>query len=294
MLSLSQNSNYFYFIEWIPSEKGPQVLDYKRIKSSASKNKFKNFLNDILINNKKHSINDSSSLSLSLDIHNVGITSIPYEKSIQIDQYIDWYKEKYLGTFINSEFDLYFYQIYNSDEILVIYINKKIKNNILSSCKHHKIDLIHLSIDFFSANTAASQVFGAKKYNKYIVWKIGRNNIHYLSYYEENQFAHYLEIKSAKDVECILSIGNNKFKNILLKLSKNILFNKKYNQDIQIFIYQNKMDSNQILDILSLNKKKIVLMDIGFKFLDKKKNKSSQFNLLSFNENGNSLRNIDV
>ena len=54
------------------------------------------------------------------------------------------------------------------------------------------------------------------------------------------------------------------------------------------------MGSNQILDILSLNKKKIVLMDIGLKFLDKKKNKSSQFNLLSFNENGNSLRNIDV
>ena len=292
MLSLSQNSDNFYFIEWIPSEKGRQVLKYKKIKSLAIQNKFKNFLDDIL--KDKHSINESSSLAISLDINNIGITSIPYDKHLPLQEYVDWYTKKYLGNFINHEFDLYFYQIYNSNDLLVIYINKEIKNNILLSCQKHKIDLMHLSIDFFSANIMATQVFGANKHKNYIIWKIGRNNIHYLSYYIESHFAHYMKIKCSKKIECVLSVGNNNFKNILLDISKSILINNKYNQEAQIFIYQNKTSKSKILNIVKLNKNKIILMDIASKFLDKKNNKSSQFNLLSFNENGNSLRNIDV
>ena len=294
MLSLSQNSDNFYFIEWVPSEKGPQVIEYKKIKSLAFQNKFKNFLDDIFKKKNKYSFNESSTLALSLDIDNIGITSIPYEKHIPLNQYVDWYIKKYLGKFINDEFDLYFYEVYDSTEILVIYINKEIKKNILSSCQKYEIDLMHLSVDFFSANIMATQVFGANKHKDYIVWKIGRNNIHYLSYYKDNQFAHYIKIKSLKKIECILSVGNNTFKNILLDISENILINNKYNQESKIFIYQNKASKNKISDIIKLNKNKIILMDIGIKFLDKKNNKSPHFNLLSFNENGNSLRKIDV
>ena len=65
----------------------------------------------------KPSVNESSTLSLSLDIDNIGITSIPYEKHLPLDQYVAWYAKKYLGNFINDEFDLYFYEVYGSIDI---------------------------------------------------------------------------------------------------------------------------------------------------------------------------------
>ena len=58
-------------------------------------------------------------------------------------------------------------------------------------------------------------------------------------------------------------------------------------------MYQTKSNSSQIKKISELNKRKIKIMNIGKYFLNKKMSKIN-YDLLSFNENSNSLRGIDV
>ena len=102
MLSISQNEQNYFCIEWVPTEIGPSVLQYKKIRFSKSENSYKNFLDNILNNISIDSQNDSKTLALSLDINNIGITSFNYDPQIQLDEHRIWYEDKILGSYIKE------------------------------------------------------------------------------------------------------------------------------------------------------------------------------------------------
>ena len=62
----------------------------------------------------------------------------------------------------------------------------------------------------------------------------------------------------------------------------------------QIYVYQTKNNYDLLKKISMIDSNKITVMDIGSKFLNKNLKNKISYNLLSFNENGNSLEGIDV
>ncbi len=297
MLSISQNEQNFFCIEWIPSEIGPNVLRYKKIKFPAPENNYKNFLDDILSNINIDSQNDSNTLTLSLDINNIGLTSFNYDPLIPFQEYKVWYEDRILGPYVKENYDIYYYNLHDAENtVMVIYISKLVKKNILDSCKKNKYRLLHLGVDIFSANFSTN-MFGSQKYDNYVLWKILKNNFHMITYYEKGILKHVMKIKKTNSLETVFSIGDKITKDKLEKMLYKLLINQRKNSKIiefdQVYIYQNKTDSSQIKKIKIRSSKKIKIMDIGSSFLRKKVNKI-QYNLLPYNENGNSLRGIDV
>tara|TARA_B100000029_G_scaffold504139_1_gene582454 strand:+ start:439 stop:1332 length:894 start_codon:yes stop_codon:yes gene_type:complete len=297
LLSISQNEQNFFCIEWIPSEIGPNVLRYKKIKFPAPENNYKNFLDDILSNINIDSQNDSNTLTLSLDINNIGLTSFNYDPLIPFQEYKVWYEDRILGPYVKENYDIYYYNLHDTENtVMVIYISKLVKKNILDSCKKNKYRLLHLGVDIFSANFSTN-MFGSQKYDNYVLWKILKNNFHMITYYEKGILKHVMKIKKTNSLETVFSIGDKITKDKLEKMLYKLLINQRKNSKIiefdQVYIYQNKTDSSQIKKIKIRSSKKIKIMDIGSSFLRKKVNKI-QYNLLPYNENGNSLRGIDV
>ena len=291
MLSLAQSSNCLFCLEWTSSDTGPKVLKYKKIKVNASQESYRNFLDDILINFKKSSMNSSSSISLSIDINNILLTSFNYDPSINLEDYIKWYQDNILNPYILKNFDIYYYPLNNvENSIMVICINKKIKANIFASCKKHNYDLVHLTLDVFSAGIAVKN-YRKKNIKNYIMWKIDKNNYHYGLYYELDNLKHFIKIRKTNKIECIQSIGDKILKTNLMNMFESALLKNKLEAHFvdKIFLYQSKT-SFELLKILS-KENKIHIMDIGSKLLNKK---DSHYSLLGYNENINSLRGIDV
>ena len=150
MLSLAQSSNSIFCLEWIPSESGPKVLQYKKNKISFNSVTYKNFLTSILSDFSLSSSNESKALTLSLDIQNIGLASFKYDNALPFKDYVKWYQEKVLGSHIMNNYDVYYYKLYDVKNIaMVFYINKGMKKNILESCDKNNLELKHLGIDVF-------------------------------------------------------------------------------------------------------------------------------------------------
>ena len=74
--------------------------------------------------------------------------------------------------------------------MMVIYINKQLKKNILDSCLKYGYKLLNLSVDIFSSYHSATQIFQASKLENFLIWKVGNNNYHYIAYFEIHQAVH--------------------------------------------------------------------------------------------------------
>ena len=291
MLSLAQSANYLFCLEWTSSDTGPKVLQYKKIKFNPYQKSYKNFLDTSLINFKKSSINQSNSISLSIDIDNLLLTSFNYDLNIDLEEYTKWYETNILNPYIVENFDIYYYPLNNKENsMMVVCINKKLKANIRASCKKHKYDLVHLTFDIFSAGIAA-KVYRKNNVKNYLIWKIGKNNYHYGLFYENDDLKHFIKIRKKNKIECVQSIGDNLLKIELIKMFESALLGEKLKARFldKIFLYQSK-NNFELLKLLALESK-IDIMDIGSKLLGKK---NPHYSLLGYNENINSLRGIDV
>ena len=295
MLSLAQSSNSIFCLEWIPSESGPKVLQYKKIKTRSNYTTYENFLDPVLSNFILSSSNESNALSLSLDINNIGLSSFKYDNKIPFKDYTQWYEKKVLGSYIANNYDIYYYKLYDVDNIaMVFYIGRELKNNIIKSCSTNNFKIKHLGIDIFSANISVNQIYKPKKTDSYIIWKIHKNNIHYITYFKNNYLKHYIKVRIGKNINILQNIGLEDLQNKIISFFEFLLLDKKEPISFvdNIYVYQMKSDFSFMKKIINKNKK-IKIMDIGSKFLNKGK-KGINYSLVGFNENGNSLKGIDV
>lgn len=296
MLSISQASNSLLCIEWVPTESGPKVINYKKISYDFTSNI--NFLDFVLKNfDIKYSDSANRIITLSLDVESVCLTSFRTVPEIELNDRIDWYENNFLGKYIVDNNDIYYYPIKGEkNDVMVVYIDKDFRKNIFDSCDKHNYKLKHLGLGVFSANDIV-RIYNNDMDNKYVLWKIGKGNTHYLLYCESGDVKHYMKIKSNKKVECIQSIGDDCYKSNLMLLADSVFNN---NVDInntlsnKIYLYQSKSNFDSLKKIYNRDKNNIIIMDIGFRLLNKTSRRSNQYNLLSYNENGNSLRGIDV
>ena len=224
MLSLSQTSNSLLCIEWIPTESGPKVINYKKL--SYNSQSYEDFLDYVFGEFKIKNVDDEKKpITLSLDSDNVCITSFKCDPQISLNDRIEWYENKFLGKYIIDNYDIYYYPIdENNTEVMVVYISKDLKNNILDSCAKYNYELRHLSVDIFSANDAI-HIYNSSSNDRYVLWKIGKRNVHYLLYYEREVLKCYLKLQYGKEIECIQSIGEQTLRNDLVSLVDSFLNN---------------------------------------------------------------------
>ena len=289
MLSISQTSHYYNFLEWVPSESGLEVVKFGKLKLKQDLSN-KNSIQSIIDEFNPISKQDSNSISLSIDINNVQVSSIKIDPKVDTYKFIDWYEKNILGRYVSDNFHIHYYPIQNN-YLMIICIDKILRKNLIQSAKTAGYNLVDINIGIFSAYHSVNQIKKINNINNYLIWKIDKNNIHYISYYEKNNFYCMVKVKKTGDkIKEINLVGDTIFCNKVIDYLKGILIDKKnkYNIFDKVFIYQSFDDKKNIESILNNN---IDLLDISSFFNSKESNK---FKFLSYVENGTSLKGIDV
>ncbi|MBI65260.1 MAG: hypothetical protein CMG64_03085 [Candidatus Marinimicrobia bacterium] len=290
MLSIAQSSNYFHFVEWSPSESGPKVLKFKKIKHNVDYFN-KNLLNDLISDFNPVSKEESNSLTYSIDSNYVGLSSFAVDPKINLSEYISWYEKNMLNNYFLDTFDLFYYPI-NDTNVMVISINKKIKNNLVKSSIDLGYKMMNFTVDIFSANQMVTQMYCENKIQNYLLWKIDKNNHHYFLYIKNNKFQNLIKVRySNKIVDYLVNVGVNENEKILRNI-ESVLKGENGSTD-KIFLYQTKIDTKDISNILNKNLDNLVLMDPS-SFISMKGANKNKFKFLAYNENGISLRGVDV
>ena len=304
MLAISKTLNYYYCVEWVPSENGPKILKYKKFLSKEIQDFPIDIISKIVKRFKPTTISESNSVSFSINEKNVGISSINVDPQIDKIDYIKWYEDKILGKYFVSNYYTYYYPMkYDNTTLLMIHLKKEIKDNVLLSAQDCGYRLDNFGIDIFSANELAAKYSFSKQIKNYLLWKIDNNNHHYCIYNSKynNSFNidSILKFKiniNKSSIDIIYNFGCEDICKKILKLINEIFFeenNRVISSTEQILLYQTKKD---ISLIKNLDQKNI----LNFDFLDISKGlfnefyKKNKFEFLCYSEIGNSFRGIDV
>ena len=290
MFSISQTSRGFFCLEWSSTENGPQIVSLNHLKI---KNDFSDIslIKDIISNYKISTKDESNSLSVTVSSNSVIISSILVLPD-EADKIINWYEINIMGDKFCSNYDNYYYPMYNSNQLLIVSFPKQIKENIITSSSNLGFNLVHLSLDIFSAAAFAKQLYKESFNEGIILWKLCKNNMHKIVTYKNKLIHSYLEVKkkSNKYIKS-LGIGDSKQIDKLIDLVNSTLIDKKKYDDLSnIIIYQTKEDKSIIYDILKVNKK-IKILSFNSILAHKEDN---QFKYINYLENGICFKGLDL
>ena len=182
MLAISQTSSGYYCLEWSSTETGPRIVNCKHISLSEdleSDGALSKLLGLIIPIQKE----ETQSISITLNNNNYLISQLEYDSKIGAEKFINWYENKILSKDFLDSYDLYYYKLYKQNTFLTLSIRKKIKHQLIDCTYSNGYNLLYLSADIFSAAVLVSQFNKFNEKDDYYVWKVGKNNYHYIIHY---------------------------------------------------------------------------------------------------------------
>tara|TARA_B100000700_G_C14994911_1_gene833291 strand:+ start:202 stop:1083 length:882 start_codon:yes stop_codon:yes gene_type:complete len=293
MISISQEKNIFYYIHWVPSEKGPLVLDYgKEIIKEKSKDFYYNALNAIRIKTEK----DNFIYSLSIDSNSVMCSETIVDDSFDHFDILNWFNENTLGDQGNSTNEIFHYQFSdNQKKYLNIYFKSNIKNKIKLFAQDYNSEIRNIGLGIFSAEITARSIYNADYNNSYAVLKVAKDSE--VLVISKGQLVSYLKFNVSNKKLGLKKIFGDKIvsKNFLKEL-ENLIFNKnkKINSVEHLYFYQGKGKFKIIENLITLKKTNITSMNIFSKLKLNNKKKMSDIDGMQFAETGSSFWGIDV
>ena len=294
MLSISQTSNGCYCIEWSSTENGPKIINYKHVPINETLSDISTFKR--LISTIKPVLQDqeSNTMSITLNSNQYILSQLKYDSRLHSKDFTKWYQKYILTNSFNDIYDIYYYPLYNQNIFMTLSIMKSLKNKLIKNAHDIGYNLIYLSADIFSASTGAKQLFKLNDKDSYYIWKIDKNNSHYLIYYKDNLIAAYAKMKKVSNkFKTIIGIGPDEKLDIMRKFLDDTIIKKKESKiKDQVFMYQTNKSIEKLKEILDRNKNNINIID--FSKITENYNGPKANNMTQYSENGISLRGLDV
>ena len=290
MFSISQTSSGFYCIEWSPTENGPKIVKHKHLRINNSIEE-EGILKQIISSFKPTFHKDSKSLSITLNLDKFLISQIKCDTKISSNNYIQWYEENFLSSEFKNFYDIYYFPLLDNISFLTLSINKKIKSKLLNYSSELGYNLIYLSADIFSSSTLLKQI---NNDNNFLIWKIGKNNYHYLLNIVDSKICSFVKYKKrGNKLTEFLKIGSNEMLNKMSDFLNSVLIENKVQRIFSnVYVYHTTNSNSAIKKILSINDSNIKLFEMTHVF-DKGSSLSS-FKCNNYVENGISFRGLDV
>ena len=297
MLAIAQSGNAYHYLNWIPSESGPIVTHYGKIKKKIEyPEKFKQDHYEILV--KIISTIDSEEIicTYSLDRNNLMFSS-SYADAGNPDLNI-WYQRQVNDDILTDTMDFYHYPMHNgSCQLLSIAIPKMIRQSFQDNMRMLKARLNSISVGIFSAENGARYWFHADKLDSYIIWKIGDKKKDEILYINNNQLDSYFSIsRFAQKIKINWQFGNKDAVNMICQYIENLGNNKNHSQApaSKIFIYTCNDKTKVVKDFQKKDLERIILLS-PFSVLNiSEEEKVNIYGTLALAETGNAFGNIDV
>ena len=174
MLAIAQSGNIYHYLNWIPSESGPMIIHYGKIrKEIEDPEKFKQKHYEILADIISTIGNEEPICTYSLDRNNL-IFSTSY---IDVDNpnLNNWYQRQVKDEILSDTMDYFHYPMHNDLGLLLsIAMPKMIRQSFQYNMRRLKARLNGISTGIFSAENGARNWFHADKLDSYLIWKIGK------------------------------------------------------------------------------------------------------------------------
>ena len=227
MLAISHTLDGIYCIEWSSTENGPKVVNHSYIKNHSNIDSH-NLLSEIVSIFKPKLKEETNSMSISLNINDVIISQVSFDKSLDKEFFIDWYEKKYLNKKIIDKYFIYYIELLNQNRYITFSIKKTLKENLIKSAKDLGYNLLNLSVDIFSVYTGIKNFYNLEKDGDYLIWKIEKSNYHYLLWCNGQGVKAFVKFKkNPKVIKLIKKIGDSKFIEKINLFLKSFFVNKK-------------------------------------------------------------------
>ncbi len=277
----------------MPSEGGPLISNFGRIKSTNDFN-FKNGnFTDIL----KHILNESQEelprIQLSLDYNNIFLSQTNYNS----EDFISWQKSQISDSEFGTIFHTYSFPFSNENTLLNIHFSKELKTSIVNSIQDVYGELRTINIGIFSAEIGARQWFHANQLESYVIWKLGKNHVDQLLIVRGGEFQSLVTLKRLNSSVKVLNVIGAS--TLMDKIVEQI--NTWSNNDLdefihieRVFIYSSEPNSKDLKSVLESEISNVILLN-PFEVLDKTtKEKVNPLKGATYAETGVGFRGIDV
>jgi len=277
----------------VPSEGGPLISNFGRIKSTNDFN-FKNGnFTDIL----KHILNESQEelprIQLSLDYNNIFLSQTNYNS----EDFISWQKSQISDSEFGTIFHTYSFPFSNENTLLNIHFSKELKTSIVNSIQDVYGELRTINIGIFSAEIGARQWFHANQLESYVIWKLGKNHVDQLLIVRGGEFQSLVTLKRLNSSVKVLNVIGAS--TLMDKIVEQI--NTWSNNDLdefihieRVFIYSSEPNSKDLKSVLESEISNVILLN-PFEVLDKTtKEKVNPLKGATYAETGVGFRGIDV
>ena len=264
MIAISVKKDRVNFLSAFRSGREIEVNDFGVIQLKS--NTFNSQVISQILNRRK--IRKSPVISkkcmIFIDSSEVILNQIRTGEKVDSDTLVQWNNDLMFNDTCLDRYNDLHYQTCKDANILSVYIEKSKQSHYYSSCKKIDLNLSCLSINIFSAEYLAREIFDAKSDGNYAIWGIGAQKDN-LMIVHDNQFVGLITFKrSKKDMEIVDFIGPEKYlldcidkinTNNFSELKSANLINKVYayqkslKTDIKKIIKKNK-DSIEILNPL--------------------------------------------
>ena len=297
MLAIAQAGDTYHYLNWIPSESGPMVTHYGKMKKEIKTHEeFKQHNYEILAEIISTIDTEESICTFSLDRENL-IFSTSYADA-ENPELNSWYQNQTKDEILNNNMDYYHYPMHNRfGQLLSIAVPKFIRQSFQDNILKLNARLNGISAGIFSAENGARFWFHADKLDSYIIWKIGNKKKDEILYINNNQLESYFSItRTAKKVKINWQFGNQDTVAIICEYIE-CLVNNIDNPQIpasKIFIYTCNGKVQDIKDFQKQDVENLILLNPFSVLKTTEEEKVNIYETLSLAETGNAFGNIDV
>tara|TARA_B100001029_G_scaffold179608_1_gene189846 strand:+ start:2701 stop:3636 length:936 start_codon:yes stop_codon:yes gene_type:complete len=296
MFAIAQSGCHYHFLNWIPSESGPLVINYGFIKKELV---FSDFYNhdylDVLDEIFSKNINQEPICSFSLDRNNVLFSSCFSDGDNK--DLIDWHMDQSIDKDLSAKLDYYHYPMKSKlNCTLNIGVSKNIRQSFQVNMRLLKAKMSSLSVGIFSAEIGARKWMKANNNPSYIIWKIGKKKIDEILFIKNNELTNYYSFQRKGDNSKIIwNYGDEEVAESIMQEIINLNKNsKKFNFATQVYVYTTEGSLNDVKSINSLGVENLSLLNPLYALEKDNNEKYDEYATLPLAETGNSFGGVDV
>ena len=253
-----------------------------------------NFFNSEIIsqilNRKKikNSNNISKKCIICIDSDEVFFNQIHSSKKVDSETLVQWINNLMFGGTQSDKYNDFHYEIFDKKGLLSVYIDKNKQLDYYGFCKESGLNLSCLSVDIFSAEYLAREMFEAKGSRDYLVWAVGKQKDDMIIV-RDNNFIGLVSFKRLKNnIEIIKCVGSEKYISDCLDKMSQKSFTDLQSVDFvkKIYMYQKCHLSTDMKKIVKKNKDVVTVLNPLLKIDSFKKGKNEDINSSFLSEMG--------
>ncbi|NQU66685.1 MAG: hypothetical protein HQ510_01960 [Candidatus Marinimicrobia bacterium] len=298
MLAIAQISDSFYYLHWIPSDRGPLVTQFGEVSFSNISQKEPDYYSYLIQSILQKLQLELPVFTFTLDSSEVLFSQTNTHPEFSSEELVHWQLKQSTDQQFLDSYRVLSYSLTDQENILLnIHIpNTKIQS-IDQAMKKIYGEMRSICVGIFSAEIGARSWMNAGKYGSYIIWRMGKYNSDQLLYVKNNELVAYCHSKrSINSLKKMTLIGDEKVVDVFFEDLNNFHSGSTdpFKSAEMVYVYQGEGKSTELKKICESGIDNIRLLNPLSVLKCEEVSKGNLYLNSQLAETGVSFRGIDV